>query len=109
VASNAGTFLVYGMTNVVALVAFWSHHERGFVKHRLVPLLGAVANVGMLLGVVVLAIKAGNSGTPGGNTASDATMSIIVVAVWAVVGAVWFAWNSSRQGKPALVRARAQA
>lgn len=109
VASNAGTFLVYGMTNVVALVAFWSHHERGFIKHTLVPVLGAVANVGMLVGVVVLAIKAGNSGTPGGNTASDATMSIIVVVVWAVVGAVWFAVNTARQGTPALVRARAEA
>lgn len=108
VASNVGTFLVYGMTNVVALVAFWSHHERGVIKHRIVPLLGAVANVGMLFGVVFLAIQAGNSGTPGGNTASDATMSIIVVAVWAVAGAIWFAVNTAKQGKPAMVRARAQ-
>jgi len=63
----------------------------------------------MLFGVVFLAIQAGNSGTPGGNTASDATASIIVVVVWAVAGAIWFAYNTARQGKPAMVRARAEA
>ncbi|GAC1337297.1 MAG: amino acid permease [Candidatus Dormibacteria bacterium] len=109
VASNVGTFLVYGMTNLIALIAFWSHHERGFVKHRLVPAVGALANVGMLLGVIVLAIKAGNTGTPGGNTATDATLSIIIVAIWAVAGAIWFGVNTARQGKPVMVRGNASA
>jgi amino acid transporter len=110
--SNIGTFLVYGMTNMIALVAFWSAHERGFIKHRVVPFLGAVANLGMLLGVFYLAILAGNAtvnGQPvvGSQTQSDALTAIAVVGVWFVAGAVWFAWNSRRLRRP--VRGTAEA
>jgi APA family basic amino acid/polyamine antiporter len=105
--SNIGTFLVYGLTNVIALIAFWSAHERGFIKHRLVPFVGAIANLGMLFGVFYLAVLAGNAknaqGQPivGSQTQSDALTAIIVVVVWFVAGAVWFAWNSRRLGRPA--------
>jgi len=108
VASNIGTFLVYGMTNLVAYVAFASHHERGFVKHVVVPLLGLLANAGMLFGVVYLAIKAGNTDTPGGHTATDALISMIICGIWAAAGAVWFSVNTRRLGRPALVRKAAR-
>jgi amino acid transporter len=113
--SNIGTFLVCGMTNVIALVAFWSAHERGFVKHTLVPVLGAVANLAMLLGVFYLAFSAGNlknaQGQPvvGSQTQSDALTAIGIVVVWFVIGAAWFAWNSRRLGHPARVRTEASA
>ena len=109
VASNFGTFLVYGMTNMIALVAFWSHHERGFIKHRVVPFLGAAANAVMLVGVLYIAIQAGDNGVPGGNTASDAKKSLLIFAVWAVGGVAWFAINTMRLGKPAMVPAKASA
>ena len=38
-ASNTGTFLVYGFTNLIALIAFWSRPKATFIKHILVPLL----------------------------------------------------------------------
>jgi APA family basic amino acid/polyamine antiporter len=103
--SNIGTFLVYGLTNAIALVAFWSAHERGFLRHRVVPFLGAVANLGMLVGVFYLAILAGNAtagGQPvvGGQTQTDALKAIIVVVVWFAAGAAWFAWNSRRLRRP---------
>jgi APA family basic amino acid/polyamine antiporter len=113
--SNIGTFLVYGLTNVIALVAFWSARERGFIRHRLVPLLGAVANLGMLFGVFYLAIVAGNAknaqGQPivGSQTQSDALAAILVVVVWFAAGALWFAWNSRRLGRPVRVAAEAPA
>src|SRR6202022_4305163 len=37
VASNTGTFLVYGMSCLIAIVAFASRHDRHPIKHRLVP------------------------------------------------------------------------
>ena len=106
--SNIGTFLVYGATNVIALVAFWSAHERGLIKHTLVPVLGALANLAMLLGVLYLAFTAGNlkvNGVPvvGSQTQSDALTAVLVVVVWFVAGAAWFAWNSRRLGRPARV------
>ena len=36
-ASNVGTFLVYGMTNAIVLLAFWHRAERNAVKHIVVP------------------------------------------------------------------------
>jgi amino acid transporter len=106
--SNIGTFLVYGATNVIALVAFWSARERGFIKHMLVPVLGAIANLAMLLGVLYLAFTAGNlkvNGVPvvGSQTQSDALTAVLIVVVWFVAGAAWFAWNSRRLGRPARV------
>jgi amino acid transporter len=110
--SNIGTFLVYGLTNLVALVAFWSAHERGFFKHRVVPFVGFIANLGMLFGVFYLAVQAGNTvvdGKPvvGSQTQSDALTAIIVVVVWFAVGAAWFAWNSRRLGRTVRVNVEA--
>ena len=49
-ASNTGTFLVYGFTNLIALVAFLGRPGAKFLQHRLVPVLGFLANLLMLLG-----------------------------------------------------------
>ena len=106
VASNFGTFLVYGMTNLIALVAFWSHHERGFIKHTLVPVVGFLANLAMLFGVLYIAINAGDTGLPGGNTASDAKKSLIIFVAWAVLGIVWFVANTARLRRPAMIAAK---
>jgi len=107
--SNIGTFLVYGATNVIALVAFWSAHERGYFRHTLVPVLGALANLAMLLGVLYLAFTAGNLkvngvAVVGSQTQSDALTAVGIVVIWFVAGAAWFAWNSHRLGRPARVR-----
>ena len=49
-ASNTGTFLVYGMTNAIVLVAFGGLHKRNIIKHVIVPVLGLLVNIGMLVG-----------------------------------------------------------
>jgi amino acid transporter len=92
-ASNTGTFLVYGMTCLIALIAFASHHERNFGKHMLVPGLGLAMNVGELLGVVYLAIKAG------GSSSHDAYIALAAVGIWILLGIVWVAVNSARHGR----------
>ncbi|MFC0080757.1 APC family permease [Aciditerrimonas ferrireducens] len=90
-ASNIGTFLVYGMTCLICVVAFASRHDKHTVKHLVLPGLGLVMNVAELIGVVYLAIAGGGSG------ATDAIKAIIVVAIWAVAGVVWFKANPNRE------------
>src|SRR5580693_1943578 len=51
VASNTGTFLVYGMSCLIAITAFASRHDRHVLKHYLVPGLGALMNLAELVGV----------------------------------------------------------
>ncbi|MBV8160652.1 MAG: APC family permease [Acidimicrobiia bacterium] len=100
VASNTGTFLVYGMTCVIALVAFASRHDKHWLKHLLVPGLGAFMNIAELFGVVYLAI------TAGGTTSTDAYKSIAIVVGWIVLGVLWVAFNPNKGHARTLVEDR---
>ena len=97
-ASNTGTFLIYGFTNLICLIAFWSRPGANFMKHKLVPLLGFLANLMMLTGVVVLSFKAG------GSTSHDTVIALAMVLVWVAVGVVWFVMNTRQQGHELLVK-----
>jgi APA family basic amino acid/polyamine antiporter len=98
-ASNTGTFLVYGLTCLVTLVAFASRHDKHPVKHYVVPALGLLMNLGELAGVVYLAVKAG------GNSATDAYKALAVVGAWIAAGLVWVLFNSWRKGHKLLPEA----
>ena len=92
-ASNFGTFLVYGATCLIAIVAFASHADRNIFKHYAVPGLGLIMNLAELGGIVYLAIVAG------GATGTDAWIAIGMVAVWIVIGALWIALNPATKGQ----------
>jgi len=81
--SNIGTFALYGLTNIVALVAFLRHPKRNPLTHVAVPVLGFVANIGMLLAVIYLGILGG------GDTKAAALMAIIATAAWIAIGVVY--------------------
>ena len=100
VASNTGTFLVYGMSCVIAIVAFASRHDKHWLKHTVVPAIGALMNVSMLLGVVYLAI------TAGGTTATDTYKSIAIVVGWIVIGVLWVAFNPNKHHAKGVVEER---
>jgi len=96
-ASNVGTFLVYGMTNFLVMIAFWARPERSSLKHILVPALGLLANLALLLTILVMSISAG------GSTQTDTLIALGVVAVWIVIGAAWLTLNSRATRTPILV------
>jgi amino acid transporter len=96
-ASNTGTFLVYGMTNGLVLVAFGGRHRRNILKHVIIPVAGLVANIGMLAAVVFMSISSG------GSTQTDTLIALAIVGVWVVIGAVWLLANSAASKKSLLV------
>ncbi len=96
-ASNTGTFLVYGLTNLIALIAFAGTRDSSFLKHKLIPAFGFLANLAALGGVIYLSI------TAGGATQTDTVIALAMVVVWAAIGAVWFVINTRRQGHAVLV------
>ncbi len=96
-ASNTGTFLVYGLTNLIALIAFWGELKASFVKHRLIPALGLLANLAALGAVIYLSVSAG------GNTQSDTVIALGVVVVWMLLGVIWLVVNTRRMKHPVLV------
>ena len=96
-ASNTGTFLVYGMTNALVLVAFGGRHRRGLIRHVIIPVAGLAANLAMLAGVLIMSVSAG------GSTQTDALIALGIVATWIVVGAVWLIFNSASSNRKLLV------
>ena len=101
--SNIGTFLLYGMTNLVALVAFSKQPKRNPITTILIPILGAAANFGMLIAVIVLSIVSG------GATQVSALIAIGVTVAWLIVGVIYFNLNTQKNGKDILVKDAAPA
>ena len=91
-ASNTGTFLVYGMTCLITIMAFAGRHDRHPIKHYLIPGLGLFMNIAELFGVVYLAVKAG------GSASKDVYIALAVVLAWIVAGAVWVLINPKMRG-----------
>ena len=98
-ASNTGTFLVYGMTNALVLFAFGGRHTRSIVKHVVIPVAG-------LRGQRRDALGNRPDEHLGGRVHSDRypDRPWRSSAVWIVVGAVWLIFNSAATKKSLLVQ-----
>jgi amino acid transporter len=92
IASNVGTFLVYGATCLIAIVAFASHHDKNIGKHYIVPGVGALMNVAMLVAVIYL----GMVGIPA--VKHDYLKALAADAVWIIIGVVWVMANPKMRG-----------
>lgn len=99
-ASNTGTFLVYGMTNLIVIVAFAGRPGRSLVKHIVIPIVGALANIAMLGAVLFESVAAG------GSTQTDTLIAVGVVVAWIVVGLIWIWATSAARRKSVLVTAK---
>jgi heme/copper-type cytochrome/quinol oxidase subunit 4 len=86
------------MTCALVLVAFGHQHKRNILKHVIIPVLGMLANIGMLVGVVYMSVSAG------GSTQTDTLIALAVVGVWIVIGAAWLIINSAATKTSLLVK-----
>jgi hypothetical protein len=59
--------------------------------------LGLLANIGMLVGVVYMSVSSG------GSTQTDTLIALGIVGVWILVGAAWLVVNSAGSKKSLLV------
>ena len=78
--SNIGTFLLYGMTCLVCIIAFAGVKKRGIFSTFLAPGLGGILNVLMLVGVIYFAIAGG------GTTQTDTIIAAGFSVAWLVIG-----------------------
>ena len=99
-ASNFGTFVLYGLTCFWAIVAFAQRPERGFIKHAIVPILGCVANVVMLAGIIYLYI----TGNP--DSVEEADICFAIAGGWALISIIYVLISSARKGKAVVGAAR---
>lgn len=96
--SNIGTFILYGMTNLISLVAFKHNSKRNVFTHIIIPILGFIANIGMLLAVLYLGILGG------GTTQTASIEAIVVTIIWSVFGFIYLVVSSKKQSRPIIIR-----
>ena len=93
--SNFGTFLLYMMTCIVAMVAFREHHTFNGFKHVVVPVFGLLANL-----VCMLFYLVGPFFVPG-MSSKEPYVALGAVALWGIYGFVYFLRTSKAKGVPA--------
>ena len=97
--SNFGTFLLYMMTCITAMVAFHQHHLFHGFKHFVVPIFGLIANLLCMLFYLVgpFAVT--------GMSIKEPYIALGIVALWGIYGAVYFAKSSKTKERPVFTEA----
>jgi len=94
--SNFGTFLLYMMTCIVAILAFQEHHMFNGFKHLVIPVFGLVANLLCMIFYLV-----GPFFVPG-MSPKEPYLALGVVALWALYGYFYFSKTSKATGRAML-------
>jgi amino acid transporter len=92
-ASNLGTFVLYGLICAVALVAFTRGKDFSLLRHRIIPVAGLIVNVIMLGAIFIIGIASG------GATAQSTYIALGISALWLIVSVAYFVINSRQSGK----------
>jgi amino acid transporter len=95
-ASNLGTFLLYGLICALTIVAFAGAKEFGVLKHVIIPGLGLVANSIMVLAIFIIGIDSG------GTTASATYLALALSGAWLGVSMLYFIVSSRQKGEAIL-------
>jgi APA family basic amino acid/polyamine antiporter len=90
--SNFGTFVLYGLTNIICIVAFKEHDSFHGIKHMAVPIFGAIANFACLAFYIVGPLE-------GLGSWKEPIFAVILAVVWGLYGALYFVRNSKKKGK----------
>jgi basic amino acid/polyamine antiporter, APA family len=95
--SNFGTFLLYMMTCILAIVAFQQHHTFHGFKHVVVPVFGLVANLLCMLFYLIGPFSVA------GMSFKEPYIALAIAGVWGLYGAFYFVGASKKKAKPVLV------
>jgi basic amino acid/polyamine antiporter, APA family len=96
-ASNFGTFLLYMMTCVIAIVAFQEHHMFNGFKHVAIPVFGLLANLACMLFYLIGPFSVA------GMSWKEPYVALGIAAVWGIYGAVHFYTSSKKKSKSVLL------
>ena len=96
--SNFGTFMLYMITCLVAIVAFREHQSFSGFKHFFVPLFGLVANLACMVFYLV------GPFTVSGMSVKEPYIALAICFAWGLYGLVYFVRASKKKGKSVLVQ-----
>jgi len=99
-ASNFGTFVLYGLTCIWTIVAFAGRKDYNPVKHLVIPGVGLLLNIGMLASILYLYII-GNA-----DAVHEAYICFGIAGGWGVLSLIYVAVTSMRSGRPVIAAPR---
>ena len=95
--SNFGTFLLYMLTCIIAMVAFQEHHTFHGFKHVVVPVFGLLANLACMLFYLFGPLFVS------GMSIKEPYIALGICAVWGIYGGIYFLRASKKSSKPVLL------
>jgi amino acid transporter len=98
-ASNFGTFLLYGLSCVICMFAYHRHPKFSAVRHMIIPMFGLLANLACMIFYLVGPFL-------GYGTKMEPLLALGIALVWAIYGGIYFIRASKRTGRTTLVDAR---
>jgi len=90
-ASNLGTFVLYGLTCTWTIVAYRKRADHNILLHDIVPALGVLANLVMLVAIVYLYVI-GNA-----DSQNEAYIMFIIAGGWLVVSIAYVGVTSMKK------------
>jgi amino acid transporter len=100
--SNFGTFLLYMMSCIIALVAFHEHHMHNIIKHKIVPIFGLLANLLCMVFYLVGPIP-GWKFSVAGMSWKEPYIALGVAALWGIYGTFYFLGRSKKLGREVFI------
>jgi len=101
-ASNFGTFLLYGLSCVICLVAYRNHPKFSLLRHLFIPVFGLVANLACMIFYLVGPFM-------GYGTKMEPLLALGIALIWAIYGGIYFIRASKVSGKATFVQVRSEA
>ncbi len=94
--SNFGTFILYGLSCLLCIIAYSERHDKKIVVHYLIPGFGLLANLTCM--AFYLAGPFFNLGTK-----MEPLTALGIAAAWGLYGAIYFLRSSKAKGKTVLL------
>ena len=101
-ASNFGTFLLYGLSCVICMVAYHRHPKFSPLRHLFIPVFGLVANLACMSFYLIGPFL-------GYGTKMEPLLALGIALVWACYGGIYFARSSKAGGRTTMVPNRSPA
>jgi len=95
--SNFGTFLLYMMSCIIAIVAFHEHHMHGFIKHKFIPMFGLLANLLCMIFYLVGPFFVA------GMSPKEPYVALGVAFLWGIYGIFYFMGRSKKLGREVIL------
>ena len=101
-ASNFGTFLLYGLSCIICMVAYHNHPKFKVVRHLLIPAFGVLANLACMVFYLVGPFM-------GYGTKMEPLSALGIALVWAVFGGIYFIRSGKKTKRTTFIESNAVA